>query len=405
MRILLINRWDDEFADYGRYIDHHEHPTSYVTIPAHAPLIPAGARHVELVADMNDAEEVVAAAGRCQHAAGAFERVLGLSEFDLLTAARVRETYEVPGRDTDATLNFRDKQRMKEVLSATGALVPRYRSVQSVAEVAAFAAELGRDVIVKPRRGAASVGCMLLPAGADVYAMLAGVDVGDYEAEEFLHGPVWHVDGLIQRDEILCSRASRYINTCYDFMRGRPLGSVVHSGGEAEEITTFAERCLRHLGLRNSAFHLEVIQTSAGPAFLEVGARVGGGEIPFVFRDVYGIDLVGDWIRMELGQQPRTVPGRNHAEHAGFLMIPEAVGQRVVSRVSMLGTTRELYAEVLPTVGHVFDGHGGYDTLLGRFRYRGSTAEAIENAIRLTRDRYVYELEPAASGEGPASDG
>jgi hypothetical protein len=394
VRVLIINRWGDDFADYGRYIDHSTHRVTYVTIPAHASRVPAGTRHVEFVEDMAHTDRVLTAVEQCRKAVGEFDRVLALSEFDLLTAANVRGIYSVSGLDTEATLSFRDKPRMKEILGAAGVRVPRFRLIRTPEEVVSFIDELTGDVIVKPQTGAASVGCIFLSRRMDVGAALAGLDLRDYEAEEFLSGPIWHVDGLMYQGELGYGRASRYLNTCYDFAHGRFLGSVVQAGPEADEVVAFARGCLQVLGLQSGAFHLEIIETLSGLAFLEVGARVGGGEIPFVFRDVYGIDLVGDWIRMELGEEPCTVPGRNHAEHGGFLMIPEAVGQRVVSRDSMMGTVAELYAEVLPAAGYVFDGRGGYETLLGRFRYRAATAEAVEYAIHRTLDRYRYELEP-----------
>lgn len=116
-----------------------------------------------------------------------------------------------------------------------------------------------------------------------------------------------------------------------------------------------------------------------------------------MLHEVYGVDLVGDWIRVELGDEPQTVPTKTLHTYAGFLMLPEPVGQRICYGSSMLQRVPELYAEVLPAVGHVFDGTGGYDTLLGRFRYRGATARAVEQAIRATLANYEYHLEDAAS--------
>lgn len=397
MRILVINRWDDDFADYSKYVDESEHLVSYVTVPTHAAGLSDRVAHVERVDDLTDVDRVLAAVDRCVAAAGPFDKVLGLSEFDLVTAGMVRDRHHIPGPGAEAVRSFRDKPRMKEVLAAAGVRVPRYRVVRSTAEVAEFVRDTGGgDVIVKPRGGAASVGCVKLPSGADPGELLAGVVLDDHEVEEFVTGPIWHVDGLVHRGELVYRKASRYIGTCYDFGRGCPLGSVVQAGPTADAVVDFAAHCLRVLGLQGGAFHLEVIEAPAGLVFLEVGARVGGGEIPFTSRDVYGIDLVGDWIRIELGQEPVTTPGVDTGEHAGFLMLPEAVGHRVVARRSMVGTVPELYAEVLPPVGHVFDGHGGYETLLGRFRYRGASAEAVERAIRHTVDAYRYELEPVA---------
>jgi biotin carboxylase len=393
MRILIVNRWDDEFADYGTWVDHRDDQVFYVTIRSHLPLVPPDAVHVEVVEDIADAAQVTAAADLCHRRAGGFERVLCLSEFDLLTGAALRERYDVPGDDVERTLNFRDKPRMKQVLGARGVRVPGFREVDGPQDVAEFAAAAEGGLMLKPRSGAASQGCLALPRGTDLAEALAGLDLRGYEVEEFLDGPIWHVDGLMYQGELRLGRASRYINTCYDFAHGTPLGSVVQAGALADQVVDFARHCLQVLGMADGIFHLEVIETASGLAFLEVGARVGGGEIPFTFRDVYGVDLLGDWVQMELGRPPRTVPGGNAAEHAGFLMIPEPVGYRVAARTPVLGTVEGLYAELLPDVGHVFDGHGGYDVLLGRFRYRGASAEAVQDAIEATLKQYRYELD------------
>jgi biotin carboxylase len=393
MRILIVNRWDDEFADYGTWVDHRDNQVFYVTIRSHLPLVPQNTAGVELVDNVGDLDEVTAAADLCHQQAGGFERILCLSEFDLLSGAALRERYGVPGPDVQRTLNFRDKARMKQVLGAHGIRVPDFRLVDDPQDVAAFAEAVADGLMLKPRSGAASQGCLALPRGTDLTEALAGLDLHDYEVEEFLDGPIWHVDGLMYQGELRLGRASRYINTCYGFAHGTPLGSVVQAGALADQVVDFAHHCLDILGMVDGIFHLEVIQTATGLVFLEVGARVGGGEIPFTFRDVYGVDLLGDWVQMELGRAPRTVPGGNAAEHAGFLMIPEAVGCRVVARTPLLGTVDGLYAELLPDVGHVFDGHGGYDTLLGRFRFRGPSADAVQAAIDTTLEQYRYELD------------
>ncbi|RAG84067.1 biotin carboxylase [Streptacidiphilus pinicola] len=402
MRVLVINRWSDDFADYGSYLDHQAHQVAYVTVAGHRPLLPAATAHAEVVADPSDVGEVTAAALRCHLALGGTDVVLALSEFDLLTAARVREQLGVPGADTEAVLRFRDKTVMKQAVAAAGLRVPQFRAIGSAEDAAAFAAAHGGGpVMLKPRTGAASSGCVLLRPGQDARHELAGRDLTGYEAEEFVEGPIWHVDGLLADGELRFGLASRYLNTCFDFGLGTPLGSVVQQGPAAETMLDFALRSLAALGLRTGAFHLEVIEHADGPVFLEVGARVGGGEIPFVCRDVYGVDLVGDWVRLELSEQPRTLPAGETSEgaHGGFLMLPEPVGQRLVERPSLVGVVPGLYAEELPEPGHVFTGHGGYDEILGRFRYRADSPAAVEAAIRATLDRYRCTLEPAVPAQ------
>lgn len=395
MHILIINRYSDDFADYARYVDHTRHRVSYVTIADHVPMIPPGTGHVEVVEDVRDADSVVAAASRCHAAAGALQAVLAPSEFDLLTAALVREKLGVPGPDTEATLLFRDKLRMKAALSAAGVRVPRFRAVRSPEDVVAFAAEHPGPVVAKPRGGAASVGCFIIAEGEDPRRVLADQDLSDYEAEEFVEGPIWHVDGLRHRGEDVFTLSSRYLDTCHGFSQGRWLGSAVQEGPEAAAVSRFAARCLDILGLTDGPYHLEVIEHRDGPVFLEVGARVGGGEIPFVVRDVYAVDLFADWFRIALGEPPAVPPtevGGTVREYAGFLMLPEPVGSTLLSRTPLLGKIPHLYAEDLPEPGHVFSGDGGYENILGRFRFRASSPQEVEEAIVRTVDAYRYEL-------------
>jgi biotin carboxylase len=391
VRILIINRWDDEFARYERYIDHERHQVAYVTTERHAPGIPRGTAWVEVIPNHDDRDRLLAAALRCHDAVGGFDKVLALSEFDLLTSGAVREKLGVPGLDTDALLGVRDKVTMKERVRRAGLRVPLFSPVATVADVTAFAAEHGR-VMLKPRTGAASHGCFVLTAGDPVPA---GLELDEYEVEEFVTGRIWHVDGLLDAGRPLFITPSRYLNTCYEFSRGAPLGSVVQTGERANQAVDHTLRCLAALHVDDGAFHLELIESATGFVFLEVGARVGGGEIPFVTRDVYGVDLIGDWIRLELGERAAltTSAAGPIKEHAGFLMIPEPVGSRLRARNTLAGTIPALYEEVLPPIGAIFDGNGGYDKILGRFRYRGRSAGEVENAIRETLARYTYLLD------------
>jgi hypothetical protein len=57
-----------------------------------------------------------------------------------------------------------------------------------------------------------------------------------------------------------------------------------------------------------------------------------------------------------------------------------------------MGLVEGLYEAVFPPIGHTFDGKGGYETILGRFRYRGRNEASVESAIEKTLRIYQYEL-------------
>ena len=368
--ILIINRRTDEFAEYDRYIDHGLHQVAYVTVPGWQ--APREAYAVIRLESLDDVDAVVSAAARCHAALGGLDTVLALSEMDVLAGARIRDLFGVPGRGEREMRRLRDKPAMKEAVRAAGLRVPDFALVRTPAEVTAFAA--GRDVMVKPRMGVGSVGCVRVPAGSAAPPLEAVM-----EAEEFVPGPIWHVDGLMRAGAPVLAKASRYIGTCYDLLRGRPLGSAVQSGPPADDVLRFAGACLKALDFGTGAFHLEIIEAPDGLVFLEVGARVGGGPIPKVFHDVYGIDLFEEWIKLELGEDVRP-PSPPEGLYSGFLMIPGRPGHRVTRITSLTGRIDHLYGETLALPGHTFTREPDVDRVAD-FHFRAPTPADVEQAI------------------------
>ncbi|MFJ5220508.1 hypothetical protein ACIP98_38235 [Streptomyces sp. NPDC088354] len=323
VRILIINRWDDELSDFGRVIDHDLHQVTYVTVPSHLPMIPATAAGTVVLDSLSDTAGVIAAAESLYRLMGGVDRILAMSEYDLLTGATLRERWDVPGATVAELTPFRDKAAAKTVLAAagTGLLTPRFEPVGSIAEVTAFARRCNAGVIVKPRDGAGSLGCYRIRPGRSAAAVLQGVDLSGYEVEEWIEAPVWHIDGLLHDGDPVAVYPSRYLGTCLDFTQlNAPVGSVVQHGPLAHCMAAFVVQCVTWLGLREGVFHLEAFEAQDGPVFLEAAARVSGGPIPFSIRDIYGVDLVADWIRLHLGEpahrtrpQPRTVRRQPHA--------------------------------------------------------------------------------------------
>ncbi|MFG1698424.1 acetyl-CoA carboxylase biotin carboxylase subunit family protein [Nonomuraea sp. NPDC049309] len=375
--ILIINRRTDEFAEYDRYIDHDRHRVAYITVPGWR--APQEAYAVIRLESLDDAEAVMAAATRCHAALGSLDTVLALSELDVLAGARIRDLFGVPGLGEREMRRLRDKPAMKEAVRAAGLRVPDHALVRTPADVAAFAA--GRDVMVKPRMGVGSVGCVRVPAGAAAPPLETCM-----EAEEFVPGPIWHVDGLMRAGARVLAKASRYIGTCYDLLRGRPLGSAVQSGPQADDVLRFAGACLKALDFETGAFHLEIIEAPDGLVFLEVGARVGGGPIPKVFRDVYGIDLFQEWIRLEMGEDV-SPPALPEGVCSGFLMVPGRPGRRVTRISSLAGRIEHLYAETLALPGHEFTRDADVDRVAD-FHFRAPTPAAVEEAIAETLNAF-----------------
>lgn len=402
--ILVINRWDDDFSRYDEYIDHHKHRVAYVTNPAGSQIVRRDlAQGIEIVPDITDRPAVIAAATRLAAALGPFTKVLALSEFDLVTGAAVREALGTPGVTPQQVRRFTDKVVMKQAIASAGLRAPRYLSLVEAPSPEALIARLGLPVILKPRVGASSRGVIKIETEAQLAAALRDIYLPDYECEQYIEGQIYHIDGLVRDSELLFHTVSRYINTCLSFNHGVPLGSVMLEASELRTaIVRFAKAALQALELRSGAFHLEVI---LGPGdelyFLEIGARVGGGEIPFLGQALFGLDMMRAWVDIELGQDAGYLQAVDGRRLGGFLMIPEPrnVPARLVSVISLADKVEGLLKETLPPVGHVFDGKGGYEHISGRFLFAGDSPHAVEAAIRSAMTQFSIVTEHVRSAD------
>jgi hypothetical protein len=206
------------------------------------------------------------------------------------------------------------------------------------------------------------------------------------------------VDGVRRGGRFHFVSASSYLGNCREFNAGRPLGSVLLAAGpERDRIIAFAGACLDALGLCDGAFHLELFGGDGRElVFLEVGLRPGGAEVPFLHRELYGVDLFGEAFRATVGGPPHTPASEFRSPPGGgwgLAAEPRPLPSRLTARPSMLGKVPTLYAEVLPDPGEVFDGNGGYWHVGGRFRFAGEPDD-VRRDVRAVLDRYEPACEP-----------
>jgi hypothetical protein len=399
VRILILNRWDDDFAEYNRYIDHGEHQVGYLTCSGGLYRLPCDhAVAVKVVENFEDPVALQTAALEVEGMLGGIDRLFALSEFDILHGARLRDTLDIPGLRSEQALLYRDKVAMKSAIRAAGLLTPAYTDCIDAGHLAQFAADIGVPLILKPRRGAASEGVVRVDNAYSLAMACSTLQDGVYECEQYVPGQIYHVDGIVSGSVLRFIQASRYLNTCLDFRNGLPLGSVLLDSDDPrrEKLLRFAKQCLAALSLHTGAFHLEVIEALNGALyFLEIGARAGGGEIPFLVQELFHVDLVGEWINSELHaclRQPIAIPEAS----GGFLMVPEPLNApcEVLSATSLLGVIPCLYWESVPVPGDILDGNGGYSHIGGRFRFKGSNAQQVEAAIRHAMEVFSLEVCP-----------
>ena len=234
-------------------------------------------------------------------------RVVALDDYDVATAATLREHLRLPGLGETSARYFRDKLGMRTQAAAAGIRVPAFTPVFNYDQLRGFMSQIDPPWVLKPRFEAGAVGIRKLNNSEEVWRALDGL--GDEQSffllEQFVPGDVYHVDALVWDGEIAFKVSSRY---------GAPPLSVTQGGGIFNTrllprdsdgfaaTTTMAAEVFRAFGLARGVTHTEFIHAhhDGNFYFLETAARVGGAHIDKMVEAATGIALWQEAARIEL---------------------------------------------------------------------------------------------------------
>ena len=393
--IIVLNRWRDQYARYADYIDHLDRRVCYVVTELGRASVPATAAEVVVVPDIEDLPAGRSAVDGLVRRWGRPERLIALNEGDLITAARIRAELGLPGQGPDEVARFRDKLTMTGMVARAGVRTPAFADAPDRAAVRAFADQHGWPVVVKPRQGTASRGVLVLNSVADL-DRLDGLPPEPRLVQTFCPAPIYHIDGLWTGRSLGPWRASRYLNAPAAFSGGAVLGSVEVDDPELlAALGPFTAQVAGALSDEPWVFHMEAfVDADVPPTFLEVGYRVGGAEIPFLWREVHDRDLAAAAMDVQLGRNPSlSVPPQWRT--GGWLLVPtptptpcEVVGG---TELSTLAEITCLYAARIPAPGHVIPRVGGYEHVGARFRFQGADTASVEKALFDVAARFTLD--------------
>jgi hypothetical protein len=255
------------------------------------------------------------------------DAIVPLDDYDVETAAALREHLRLPGLGETGARYFRDKLAMRTQAAAAGIPVPPFTPVFSYDRLRAFMERTPPPWVLKPRSEAGAMGIRKLYDSEAVWRRLdeLGDEQSFFHLEQFIPGEIYHVDSLVYDGRLLFAQPHKY---------ARPPMTVAHEGGvfvsrtlpdgeEARAILDLNERLLRAFGLERGATHAEFIRgEDGGYYFLEVAARVGGANIEQLVEAASGLNLWGEWARMEISYSrnlPYDVSPSRH-DYAGILV-------------------------------------------------------------------------------------
>ena len=149
-----------------------------------APLRPRIAAHYQ-VADVMDPAQLTVAVRALAGAHGRVDRLAGMLEQLQLPMAVVRDALGLDGLSVETARNFRDKDRMKDVLRKAGVPVAKSALVRSPAELRAFVEQVGYPAIVKPQAGLGTRATFRVERAADLETLMPS-PAEPLQVEEFV---------------------------------------------------------------------------------------------------------------------------------------------------------------------------------------------------------------------------
>ncbi|HEX3637937.1 MAG TPA: carboxylate--amine ligase, partial [Paraburkholderia sp.] len=332
MKILILHRVPYGRIQYERGIDHDVNDVTYLGTKEALATLPSRLRH-RAVARPGKRSAFEEALDWRDLRHSRFERVISLSEYELLDAAKLRELLGIQGPTLQDVQLVRDKVLMKHAVGTARIRIPRFARLRALLEKAETAQWTGQTVL-KPHSGASSEDVVVFASLVDALRAVTtgstgipGLDEGTpalelYQVEEFISGDVLHFDGLVANGQVLTITASRYVGTCLGFASGEPLGSF-HFPVSATTRQWVAD-VLAAVSTRNGSFHLEAIEAQAGLVFLEVGNRVGGADVVATFELATGVHLPSEELRILIGGEPtrELPPTQSSGAWHGWFVFP-----------------------------------------------------------------------------------
>jgi cysteine synthase/formate-dependent phosphoribosylglycinamide formyltransferase (GAR transformylase) len=251
------------------------------------------------------------------HAVGAahpFDAFLTLAEYDVVVAAEVAVLLGLPTVSVNGVAVARNKALMRRRCAEVGVPMPAFRTVQTPAEAAAAAAEIGLPCVVKPADETSSADVRLVDIAAEAAEHVALIQsrventrgqsrYHELMVEEYLSGPEVSVEVLADGDryEVLgvtdksVGGQGYFVELGHSFPSSLP-EPVVRACGD------LAVDALRAVGFDLGMAHVEIKVTASGPKLIEINPRPAGGKITYLVDRALGIRSLELVARQYLGQ-------------------------------------------------------------------------------------------------------
>src|SRR6202008_1322024 len=140
------------------------------------------------------------------------DRIVALDEFDMETAATLREHLRIPGMGLSTMRYFRDKLAMRMRALDRKVRVPDFVPIVNHGDIQYYMDHVPGPWVLKPRQEASAIGIKKIHVATELWPVLE--QLGDKQSsfllERFLPGDVFHVDSIVSENEVVFANVSKY---------------------------------------------------------------------------------------------------------------------------------------------------------------------------------------------------
>lgn len=234
------------------------------------------------------------------------DAIVALDDFDVEKATFLRENLRMDGMGQTTGRYFRDKLAMRVKAQSEGVPVPAFSALFNDDYINHFADTVSPPWVLKPRSEASASGIMKVHSKEELWQKIH--ELGDnrikYLVEQFKPGAVYHCDGLNFNGKVLFSITSQYLATPMEISQGGGIfrsANIPYNSPDDKAIKKVNEQVMKAFGMKHGATHTEFIKCNEDGKiyFLETSSRVGGAHLAEMVEAASGINLWGEWAKIE----------------------------------------------------------------------------------------------------------
>lgn len=253
-------------------------------------------------------------------------RMIGALEQLQVPLAQAREALGVPGLSSEASNNFRDKARMKEVLAKAGVPCARHMLAETAKQAIAFAQVAGFPLVAKPPAGAGGKRTFRIDSNEQLHTMLRRYPPSRIDptlVEEFVTGDEHSFDSVVVNGRPQWYSVSRYMPSPLQVLENPWIQWCVFlprdvGGDPYAPIRQAGFKALEALGLETGLSHMEWFKLRDGRiAISEVGARPPGAQFTSLLSWAHDLDFYHAWPKLMIFDE-FDPPQRRYAVGAAY---------------------------------------------------------------------------------------